>query len=235
MPKHNTILIAVFCAGSALVSCAEKDINNSQPDRLVRVSGEVLAWYCDIRDQWNPTPEPRYTVATGLSAQITFTSMGVLAAEIESNGFSTFEARIIPGVYDLVVEIPHARPDTFPGVQIMHDTTIELNLIYDHVYHDTIIFWYYYRDVADSLGQETELEQLFRFREALHDVADFSEVRRHNGLFPGRRSGSVLYLVPLRPGRYFQETYETAVLFKDSLTGLPASLFIMSGGWICLR
>ncbi|GEM_PF-3031314 len=228
------ILGLVLFAGLVLFSCTEKNIYNSCPNHSVCVSGEVLAWFCGVRDGYNPTPEPRYTVATGKKAIVRFVSIGGSTFAIETDDSSSFETWIERGVYNVVIEIGHAHPFTLQHVQIAGDTALELNTLYEYYTSDTVDFCFFYPDAGDSLGKEAELAHILPLRRELWRLIDFTRAQREVYVSPYTHYADVRYRIPLEPGCQAWEAYEQAELVKSWLGGFPESFYVSLDFCICM-
>lgn len=235
MLKYTAILVAILGVGVTILSCADETVKSSQSRPSVRVTGEVLAWYCGVRDGWNPTPEPRYTVATGEPALVKFIRTDGLTVEVKTDESSSLNASIEKGSYMLVLQIGHAYPDTLPSVTITGDTTIELNAVYDFLASDTIDLSFYYRSTADSLGEAEEYMWLERLANEMEPSLVLSNALRRVDSNQWVSWVVVHYRVPLAPDFLAWEVCEQAKTTVSQLGDFPDNFHIRLDSYICLR
>ncbi len=228
--------VAAIIAVLMLMSCTEQNIYNSCPDHSIRVTGEVLAWYCEVNSIMYSTPEPRYTVWTGETAIVKFVSLAGNTFAIGTDDSSRFDVRIDRGAYSMIVQIGHAYPDTFYNVYLSSDTLLILNTVYDFLDSDTLTFEFRYGSADDSLGIDSErLHMLHIARLTNYNYFDFINTSRSVRIYDGGSPIYVRHRVPLREGKLLWEIYEQAKYAQSLLQLLEGTLVITPGFYTCLE
>ena len=183
------LFAALICIGlaAAFVSCTEKEtIVCPQEDDLthmVKVSGQVRAFRClPYEDDYNNLgKELRYTVATGERATVKFVRLTGLTFALETDDSSAFSLLLDSGAYTIVVDCPHAYPDTFFNMYFSSDTVLDLRILYDYLDSDSIHFSFNYRFQYDTLGEVEERACLGRLGSYI------------GGMFEARAAGRKIY------------------------------------------
>lgn len=169
MKQAIYLSVGVLISFIVLYGCGDETTIINSSSKTVWVSGKVYGWYCMLHGGPNyGSPDHRYTVTTGIPAKIKFIHLSGLAYGGYTDDSSAYHWQLDPGPYIIVLETPHAHPDTVYNVALHKDTTIDLDLVYEYLTADTVNIDFFYTVPAESLGYAQEWQYIQQFNQDCH-------------------------------------------------------------------
>ncbi len=162
----TTVLgVASVCC---LFACSDNTtiVSNVDFGDPVRVSGEVRAWRCGIRDGWNNNGDLRFGVATKDTATIIISYPNGWKDTAYTDTLSRFERVVSKGLHQLIVETRYSWPDTFQ-IYFDQDTVVNLDIVYDVLDASRVGVTFPYPIPSETLSVKQEWEILKRLNSKL--------------------------------------------------------------------
>ncbi len=233
---HKAILILSSILGiiAICISCTdEKIIKYEEP--TVTVTGKVCGWRCAVRDPVNNSgSEHRYSVYTGLPATVKFVREdNCCTFSGQTDDSSVFSVTPEIGAYFAVIETRHCHPDTAYDISLANDTTIDFDIVYEYLTHDTVFIEYFYPDSAESLGYETEWLYVYSFNDWVGDMLNLDGAERIFDTVAYTDWLLVTYHIPTRP-EYAPWQVDDKAMRALHNQGLPESFHFYVDHYFCM-
>lgn len=146
MIRYTRLLLWPLVAGATLLAGCGDD-TGTDPDRTIRISGQIIAYICAPDDPRNDTIDPRYAVETGRPATLEFASpdyQTFAPITIDTDDSSEFSIDLMPGYWTIIVVTDHSNPDAFDSIYIDRDDYFDIGIRYDFADPDSILVTFTY-------------------------------------------------------------------------------------------
>jgi len=233
--RKAPIIILILTAVAIYQGCTDEKTIIQSP-RGVRISGVIKAWYCDVCDPVNNiSTEPRYTVNTGIPAEVKFVRLNGLSFEGYTDDSSEYSWVLDEGAYMAVVVTPHAHPDTFFNIYLRADTTIDFNIVYEYLTADTIEVDFFPWDVDNALALDSAWEYLRTLNGFLDGILKLSGSRRILSQIPEFHD-DVTYRIPIGSGVPPWKVNDMIKAIQRRYTiYLPAQMYAYPDYYVCMQ
>ncbi|MEW6051893.1 MAG: hypothetical protein AB1644_12640 [Candidatus Zixiibacteriota bacterium] len=232
------VWMAALVLGFLCWSCSDDD-QPIKPEVLNSVTGQVVAWRCELRDPVNNPPGGYpYASLTERRALLTFVDSSGKSDSCLTDDSSWFEIQLPSGLYSLIVETDFTYPDTVQEVRVTHDIVFDVDVWWQWVFADTLLAVFPYRNPDDSLGELVERAYLQFLQDRVGDVIHQSAApRRMRVIFPDTNEWLyVYYSIPLAPEIRMWHVYdEVRQILQDYASFFPNGFRADPGFATCLH
>ncbi len=173
---RRIILTGCLMAVAAASGCNKSD-KVTDPEPTVLLRGEVLAYWCAIDDP-NGSYDRRYSAETGLPASIDLIDSQDQIRTIQTNDTSAFSVRLDTGSYQIIVRTAYAYPDTLGVTHLTGDTLMQLKILYDYLWVDTIYVAFVYAGTSDTSNYIRETQRFAFLDQSLPGMLNLSPMTR---------------------------------------------------------
>jgi len=173
---RRIILTGCVIAIAASLGCNKSD-KVTAPVPTLLFKGEVLAYWCAI-DDLSGSYDRRYSVETGLPAEIDLIDSRNNTRTIQTDDTSGFSVRLDTGTYNVIVRTAYAFPDTFGVRRIVKDTLSPLKIRYDYLWIDTVYVSFVYAGTTDTANYILEARRFAFLDQSLPGILNLSPMTR---------------------------------------------------------
>ena len=230
------VLISIFSISVIVILLFSGCTDDSNPvnskNSTANLSGVVMAYFCGVGDVINNTSvNPRYTAQTGYVVPVSFIKSDGFTYDVTTDDSSEFSLTVDTGIYKIAIQLAHNYPDTFYNVHIDKDTALDLNLVYDFYFSDTIVISFQTENTPEDIIAERE--DIVLLNSLISDMIKPDAARRDTIFVPTK--GIVAhYYVPLSSNSLLWEVYENAYLTYGANTDLFSNeMGFNPGYYIC--